>query len=100
MLLISVNRPAYHGRKFPDSVAPDDVAEKSLPIRRLVWPTNQARRTVMVFEAPASREKGTNRLAPGLGSPVFNDSRSAHTPSATSFHAIVRASHQPPRNQA
>src|ERR1041384_320717 len=97
---MSVNFPAYHGRKFPVSLALDDVAEKSFPIRRLVWPTNQARRTVMVFDAPGSSEKGTNRLAPGLGSPVFTASRSAHTPLATSFQAIGSASHQPPRNQA
>src|SRR5438552_11314355 len=97
---MSAKRSAYHGRKFCDRSGGGALAAGSLPIRNLVWPENQARRNEIVLDSPGASWKGTNNVAPGLGPPSFNGARSSQAPSATSFQAIVSASHQPPRNQA
>src|SRR6266404_3216838 len=97
---MSAKRSAYHGRKCFDWSELVALSAGSLPMRRLVWPENHASRNEIVLDSPGPSRKGTNKVAPGLGPPSFNGARSSQAPSATSFQAIVSASHQPPRNQA
>ncbi len=54
----------------------------------------------MVRTVPGSRVKGTNSVAPGDGSPLVTGARAKAAPRATSCHAMVSGSHQPPRNHA
>src|SRR5437899_3694364 len=100
MLLISAKRSAYHGRKCFDWSEFAALAAGSLPIRKLVSPENHASRNEIVFDSPGASWKGTNNVAPGLGPPSVSGARGSQAPSATSFQAIVSASHQPPRNHA
>ena len=73
---MSANRPAYHGRYVPCRIGESGLGSGSLPTRRLVWPTYQASRRTIVFEAPGASLNGTNSVPPGDAPPSVTGGRS------------------------